>query len=76
MGSLPRQDSPDTPETTPIHGRSPHAGTIDVSRLRLAELIGRLLARRWLRNRHEQRPDRRDLEEPARAGPARRDPAT
>jgi hypothetical protein len=65
MDSLPHLNSPPSPDTAPIRGRSAHAGTIEESRQRLAELIGRLLARQWLRDRHGQQPDRRDPKEPA-----------
>jgi hypothetical protein len=59
-----------SPDLTPIQKPPALAGAIEESRQRLALLIGRLLARRWLRDRHRSWPDRRDTEGPAHDHPA------
>jgi hypothetical protein len=60
---------PPCPDPTPIRERPPLAGEIDQSRRNLAQLIGRLLARRWLRDHQGQVPDRLDPDELAPEGP-------
>jgi hypothetical protein len=44
------------------------ARALDDSRGHLAQLLGRLLARQWLRDRQRRGPDRQDADEPARRG--------
>jgi hypothetical protein len=70
MDAIPDSNPPPPPDAAPLPGRSAPAETIEESRRRLAQLIGRLLARQWLRERREPRPDRRDPDGPALSGTA------
>ena len=53
--------------------RGPRAPDVALAapRRRLAQLIGRLLARQWLRDRQGQRPGHRDPDRPPRGRSAR-----
>ena len=48
-----------------IRERPDLAGATDESRQGLAQLIGRLLARQWLRDRHRRGPERHHSDVPA-----------
>ena len=52
------------PEPGPIQQPPVLTDAIAESRQRLGLLIGRLLARQWLRDRHRPCPDHRDTGEP------------
>jgi hypothetical protein len=60
MDSLAGIDSSAAPDPAPISDRPTVAGSIAESRQRLAQLIGRLLARHWLRDRDRKGSDRHD----------------
>jgi hypothetical protein len=59
-----------SPHPAPSRERPALADDLEQSRRRLAQLIGRLLARQWLRDRHGQVPQRREPDVPALDGPA------
>jgi hypothetical protein len=60
MDSLAGIDSAAAPDPTPTSDRPPIADATAESRQRLAQLIGRLLARHWLRDRVRNGSDRHD----------------
>jgi hypothetical protein len=69
MNSLAGRNLSPPSDPAPIGKPSAIAGAIE-GRQRLAQLIGRLLARQWLRDRHGQVPDRDDPSEHAQDRPA------
>jgi hypothetical protein len=56
------------PDPAPLPGRPALDGATEDSRRRLAQLIGRLLARQWLHDRQGQKRDRHDPEELTQGG--------
>ena len=60
------------PDPVSIPGPPALAGPIEDSRRRLAQLVGQLLARQWLRDRQGQRPGCHDPDESAQGRSPRR----
>jgi hypothetical protein len=60
MDSLPDVEPSLAPDAAPVRDRPATAGSIEESRRRLAQLIGRLVARHWLRERDRRAADRHD----------------
>ena len=68
MDAIPDSNPLLPADAVPLHEQSAPTDTIEESRRRLAQLIGRLLARQWLRERRDRQEDRGDPHEPAPGG--------